>query len=195
MNLKVTIADQKITDIELVDSHETNVVIDRAFPVMKERILEANSPIVDNVSAATFSSFGVKSAVADAMKQAGMDVEEITMTTQGPEKPASQREAETCDIVIVGGGPAGLAAAIGAKQTNANANVIVVEKLDILSGNGKFDMNFFDIINTEAQKKAGNEEWTVNQVENFIEKQEGHLANPQNGLKCGPTKKTNWMPG
>ena len=29
MNLKVTIADQKITDIELVDSHETNVVIDR----------------------------------------------------------------------------------------------------------------------------------------------------------------------
>ncbi|MFQ8581579.1 MAG: FAD-binding protein [Holdemania massiliensis] len=98
-----------------------------------------------------------------------MDVEEITMTTQGPEKPASQREAETCDIVIVGGGPAGLAAAIGAKQTNANANVIVVEKLDILSGNGKFDMNFFDIINTEAQKKAGNEEWTVNQVENFIE--------------------------
>lgn len=47
--------------------------------------------------------------------------------------------------------------------------MILVEKLDILSGNGKFDMNFFDIINTEAQKKAGNEEWTVNQVENFIE--------------------------
>ena len=169
MNLKVTIADQKITDIELVDSHETNVVIDRAFPVIKERILEANSPVVDSVTAATFSSFGVKAAVADAMKQAGMDVEDITMTTQGPEKPASQREAETCDIVVVGGGPSGLAAAIGAKQTNANANVILVEKLDILSGNGKFDMNFFDIINTEAQKKAGNEEWTVNQVENFIE--------------------------
>lgn len=169
MNLKVTIADQKITDIELVDSHETNVVIDRAFPVIKERILEANSPVVDNVTAATFSSFGVKTAVADAMKQAGMDAPEITMTTQGPEKTATQREAETCDIVIVGGGPAGLAAAIGAKQTNANANVIVVEKLDILSGNGKFDMNFFDIINTEAQKKAGNEEWTVNQIENFIE--------------------------
>ena len=37
------------------------------------------------------------------LKQAGMDVEDITMTTQGPEKPASQREAETCDIVVVGG--------------------------------------------------------------------------------------------
>ena len=169
MNLKVTIDNQTITDIELVDSHETNVVIDRAFPVIRERILEANSPVVDSVSAATFSSYGVKSAVADAMRQAGMEVEEITMTTQGPEKEAVQREAETCDIVIVGGGPAGLAAAIGAKQTNADANVILVEKLDILSGNGKFDMNFFDMINTEAQKAAGNEQWTVNQVENFIE--------------------------
>ena len=169
MNLKVTIDNQTITDIELVDSHETNVVIDRAFPVIRERILEANSPVVDSVSAATFSSYGVKSAVADAMRQAGMEVEEITMTTQGPEKEVVQREAETCDIVIVGGGPAGLAAAIGAKQTNADANVILVEKLDILSGNGKFDMNFFDMINTEAQKAAGNEQWTVNQVENFIE--------------------------
>ena len=169
MNLKVTIENQTITDIELGENHETNVVIDRAFPVIRERILEANSPVVDSVSAATYSSFAVKSAVADAMRQAGMEVEEITMTTAGPEKEAATLEDETTDIVIVGGGPAGLAASISAKQTNPDANVIVVEKLDILSGNGKFDMNFFDMINTEAQKAAGNEEWTVNQVEHFIE--------------------------
>ena len=169
MNLKVTIENQTITDIELGENHETNVVIDRAFPVIRERILEANSPVVDSVSAATYSSFAVKSAVADAMRQAGMEVEEITMTTAGPEKEAVTLEDETTDIVIVGGGPAGLAASISAKQTNPDANVIVVEKLDILSGNGKFDMNFFDMINTEAQKAAGNEEWTVNQVEHFIE--------------------------
>ena len=36
------------------------------------------------------------------------------------------------------------AMAVSAKQTNADKNVILVEKLDILSGNGKFDMNFFD---------------------------------------------------
>lgn len=169
MNLKVTIDNQTITDIELVDSHETNVVIDRAFPVIKERILAANSPVVDSVTAATFSSYAVKSAVADAMKQAGLEVEEITFTTQGPAKEATVREAETVDIVIVGGGPSGLAAAISAKQTNADANVVIVEKLDILSGNGKFDMNFFDMINTEAQHASNNERYTVNQVENFME--------------------------
>lgn len=157
MTVNVTIEDGKITDVELGDNHETNVVIDRAFPVIRERILEANTADVDSVTAATFSSYAIKTAVADAMQQAGLEAPKVAM--QNAEKTATERAAENCDIVIVGGGPAGLAAAVSAKQTNAGKNVILVEKLDILSGNGKFDMNFFDMINTEAQKAAGNDEW------------------------------------
>ncbi len=157
MSMDVTIENGVITDVVLGDNHETNVVIDRAFPVIRDRILAANTADVDNVSAATFSSYAVKTAVADAMKQAGMDAPEVKRTNA--EKPATERAAESCDIVIDGGGPAGLAAAVSAKQTNPDKNVILVEKLDILSGNGKFDMNFFDMINTEAQKAAGNDEW------------------------------------
>ncbi len=157
MTVNVTIEDGKITDVELGDNHETNVVIDRAFPVIRERILEANTADVDSVTAATFSSYAIKTAVADAMQQAGLEAPKVAM--QNAEKTATERAAENCDIVIVGGGPAGLAAAVSAKQTNADKNVILVEKLDILSGNGKFDMNFFDMINTEAQKAAGNDEW------------------------------------
>lgn len=157
MTVNVTIEDGKVTDVELGDNHETNVVIDRAFPVIRERILEANTADVDSVTAATFSSYAIKTAVADAMQQAGLEAPKVAM--QNAEKTATERAAESCDIVIVGGGPAGLAAAVSAKQTNADKNVILVEKLDILSGNGKFDMNFFDMINTEAQKAAGNDEW------------------------------------
>lgn len=169
LNLKVTIEGDTIKELELGDHHETNVVMDRAFPIIRERILEANSPVVDSVTAATFSSYAVKTAVADAMAQAGLEVERITMATTGPQKEAKTLDDVTADIVVVGGGPSGLAAAITAKQTNKDANVLVVEKMDILSGNGKFDMNFYDLINSEAQKAAGNEKWTVNQVENFIE--------------------------
>lgn len=169
LNLKVTIEGETITELELGDHHETNVVMDRAFPIIRERILEANSPVVDSVTAATFSSYAVKTAVADAMSQAGLEVEKITMATAGPEKEAKTLDDVTADIVVVGGGPSGLAAAITAKQINKDANIILVEKMDILSGNGKFDMNFYDLINSEAQKAAGNEKWTVNQVENFIE--------------------------
>lgn len=179
LKVNVTIDNGTITNIELGENHETNVVIDRAFPVIAERIIEANSPVVDSVTAATFSSYAVKAAVADAMSQAGLEAPEITMTTAGEEKPATELDPVTCDIAIVGGGPSGLAAAISAKQTNPDANVIVVEKMDILSGNGKFDMNFFDLINSEAQKAAGNEKYTVNQVENFIADKESSFESAE----------------
>lgn len=69
MTVDVTIENGTITDVALGDNHETNVVIDRAFPVIRERILEANTADVDSVSAATFSSYAIKTAVADAMKR------------------------------------------------------------------------------------------------------------------------------
>jgi electron-transferring-flavoprotein dehydrogenase len=44
------------------------------------------------------------------------------------ESPMTERESMPCDVVIVGGGPAGLAAAIRLKQINAELEVIVLEK-------------------------------------------------------------------
>lgn len=157
LKVKVTTEDGIIKDLELVSTNETNVVIERAFPILRERILEAQTPVIDSVSGATFSSFGVKTAVADALTQQGNEIEQITMTTSGPETERRELEDVNTQIVVVGGGPAGLSAAIEAKQ-NGVEDVIVIEKLDILSGNGKFDMDFVNIINTKAQKELGIED-------------------------------------
>ncbi len=168
LTVEVDTEGETIKDIRLVADHESSPVIKRAFPVIKERIIEAQSPVVDSVSGATFSSFAVKSAVAEAMKEAGKEFDKITMTTQGPAVEKKELEEVKTQLVVVGGGPAGLSAAIEAKE-NGVKDVILVEKLDILSGNGKFDMNFFDMINSEAQLANGNET-TVEEFVNEMKK-------------------------
>ena len=145
---------EKIEDIKVVSNAETSHIISRAFPILKERILKAQSPIVDSVSGASYTSFGVKKAVAEALKANGKDFGRIRFNTKAPEQPVANLEAINTDLVIIGGGPAGLAAAISAREAGLK-NIILIEKLDILSGNGKYDMNFYDLINSEAQKANG----------------------------------------
>lgn len=154
VTVEVTTEGEKIKDLKVVSHKETAHIMDRAFPILKERILEAQSPIIDSVSGASFTSFAVKKAVADVLKKEGKDFGRITFKTKAPEQPAMIGKTVNTDIVIIGGGPAGLAAAISAKEAGAD-KVTIIEKLDILSGNGKFDMNFFDMINSKAQKANG----------------------------------------
>ncbi len=191
MTVEVDVQDEKITDIRMTEHHESSPVIKRAFPVIKDRIIEAQSPIVDSVSGATFSSYAVKKAVADAMKETGKDFGEITMATQGPAVEKKELEAVETQLVIVGGGPAGLSAAIEAK-TNGVENVILIEKLDILSGNGKFDMNFFDIVNTQAQKANGIED----SAEKFYEDKKKSAWDSDERIKVwskGAAEADNWL--
>ena len=193
LNLNVTFEDGKITDMELGDNHESSPVITRAFPVIRERIIEAQSPIVDSVSSATYSSFAVKTAVAEAAKAYGMDFGTITMETSAPAQDVVEAPAVDTDLLIVGGGPAGLSAAISAKE-NGVENVIVVEKLDILSGNGKFDMNFFDIANTEAQKANGIED----SADKFFADKQGKVNDSDERLRVwsdGAASVDQWLRG
>ncbi len=164
MVVDVVVENGSITDVILKDNGESEPVIDRAFEVIKERVIEEQSPIIDTVTGATFSTFGAKVAVGDALKQAGHDFGDIKLNTVPEQAEKKELPAEETQVVIVGAGPSGLAAAISAKE-NGVKDVILIEKLDIISGNGKFDMNFFDMINSKPLQ----EDNRVIEVEDFIE--------------------------
>ena len=182
LRVSVAISNSEITDITLISSRETCAVMTRAFPLLRQRILEARSPIVDRVAGATFTSLAVKTAVANASREAGINFGFITPTTRGPAPEQIERPPVRTGIVIIGGGPAGLAAAIEARQSGAE-NIILIEKLGILGGSGIYNMNFSEIINSQAQRANGREE----SLESFM----AHIA----GREIVPERIPVWAQG
>lgn len=71
ITVKVTVSSQTITNIVLVSENDDQKWFNRAWKSVIGWIISAQSPDVDSVSGATYSSYGIKLAVADALKNAG----------------------------------------------------------------------------------------------------------------------------
>ena len=128
----VTFSDTAITDIQVVNSTETAHVGDIAFGPMIEDMLAANGSGVDAVAGATFSARALRNAVNDAAEQAGctnLDAFKAAKVVHEAEAPVEV----TYDVVIVGAGGAGIAAAAQAAQDGNT--VLVIEKNAEVGGN------------------------------------------------------------
>jgi len=68
--VEVTIADNKITEIEIVSNNETIGYCDSALEQIPDEIVEAQSTDVDAISGATKTSNGIIEAVNNALEQA-----------------------------------------------------------------------------------------------------------------------------
>ena len=129
IELDVTLGETTIEAITVVSEKETIGIGDEAIEKVAGDIVAYQTLDVDTVSSATLSSNAIKSAVADALTQAGGDASVL----KAIEKPA-EAAAEDCtaEAVIIGGGAAGMTAAIKAAQKGVK--VILLEKMDLLGG-------------------------------------------------------------
>ncbi len=80
MPMKVRVAENKITNIEIDGSHEIKGVADQVFKQLPTEIIEGQTLNVDAVSGATISSYGVIEGVSEAIKKAGGDPQEWKKT-------------------------------------------------------------------------------------------------------------------
>ncbi|MCS2153318.1 flavocytochrome c [Scandinavium goeteborgense] len=122
--INVSLESDRIADIEMVSGPQ-QVEFVTSFEEIKTRILDANTPHVDAISGATSQSEAVKKAVSKAMvKSTKARVAEEGGDTHAP---------KNYDVVVVGSGGAGLAAAIQAHDEGAS--VLIVEKMPTIGGN------------------------------------------------------------
>lgn len=130
ITVEVTFSADKIERITVVSHSETPSLSDAAIANIPTQIVEAQSLGVDAVSGATYTSNGIVDAVADAVKQAGGDVEALKNV-----QVASGEHVEeelTTDVVVVGGGGAGMSAAV--RLAELGQQVILFEKASFLGG-------------------------------------------------------------
>ncbi|MDO4838530.1 MAG: FAD-dependent oxidoreductase [Clostridia bacterium] len=140
VTVEVTVTADAIESIVVTDQQETPGIGapltdagnegDTPIAVLPGRMVEAQTWSVDSVSGATITSYALRNAVKDALTQAGAVADEWKKDV---EKPKADFTEKTYDVVIVGGGGAGLAAAISAKQQGAET-VLILEKCGAVGG-------------------------------------------------------------
>ncbi|MCF0131862.1 MAG: flavocytochrome c [Pseudobutyrivibrio sp.] len=159
----VTISGGKITDIQVTGDSETEGLGSVAVEKIPAKVLASNSLQVDAVSGATISSNAVLDAITAALASAGLTPDMLSGDGASASSVEKKNEVVEADIVVIGGGGAGMSSAITAKQ--AGADVILIEKMPYLGGNTTKATGGMNAAETHYQAEQGIED-TIDQ---FVE--------------------------
>ena len=130
LSVKTIVEDGAITDIVIDRSHETLNVGTVAQDRLKAEILATQNISIDAISGASLTCMAYLEAVKKSLEDAGLDPSDWE---KGQASLKRDGELPTgADVVVIGSGGAGLAAAITA--ANEGKSVVVLEKLDTIGG-------------------------------------------------------------
>ena len=155
IEVSVTVSEDKIENIEVLNHHETNGIGSEAMPYMSENMLKYQTVNVDSCAGATVTSAGFRMAVKDALSQAGADME---IFNARPQKGETTQEKIDVDVVVVGAGAAGMMSAYyAAKEGN---NVLMIEKTPRVGGASSMAGGAIFGTGSKWQKELGYEDST-----------------------------------
>lgn len=133
VSVEVTFSDSAIESVVIGENQETAEIAASPFEQIPAAIVEHQSLAVDTVAGATLTSNAVIDAVRDAVVQAGGDPETL-MVEIAKAAPADVGDrTANADVLVIGAGGTGLAAAMSA-LCNGAESVILVEKMGRVGG-------------------------------------------------------------
>lgn len=165
VTVSVTFSADAITEVAVTEHAETPGLSDRPIEEIPAAIVAHQSLGVDTISGATNTSNAILTAVADCVAQAGGDAEALK-AVEVEAAPVEDIEA-TYDVVVVGGGGAGLTAAITAAQQGAE--VILIEKAGALGGNTLIAGQGFNASDPERQANTEMSEALTTELKSYLE--------------------------
>lgn len=148
VTVQTTIKDGKISEIKVVKNSETPMIGETAIKVLPPKIIESQSLTVDNVAGASNTSKAIKTAVSEALKKAGGSEADLKAVAVNKQPQAAAKDATT-DLVVVGAGGSGMAAAIEGKEKGLN--VILIEKLPMIGGTTALSSTAFNAGGSKIQ--------------------------------------------
>jgi flavocytochrome c len=151
VKISVTVRDGTIAAMNLDQSAETLAIGTEAFEIIKAAVLETQSLAVDSITGATVSRAAFLQAAGEALSQAGADTSAMQRVTK--EAPVPQNITWDTDVLVIGAGAAGLAAALEAG--NAGLKVIVLEKNSVLGGTTARCAGIIQAADTFFQRENG----------------------------------------
>lgn len=133
IKVEVTFDDNAITSVKVLEHSETAGLSDPAIERIPAKIVDGQTLSVDAVSGATKTSDGILEAVADCVSQAGGDLAALKASGSKTSTASGQTIEKNVDLLIIGGGGAGLTAANAALE-NGVENILLIEKNASFSG-------------------------------------------------------------
>ncbi len=155
LEVEVTVDDSVIKEVKVVAHNESPGISDPAIERIPAAIVEGQTLAVDAISGATVTSDAIITAATEALAQAGADIDALKVK-KDKEEATGETVEYTTDVVIIGGGGAGLAAAVSAHQNGAE--VILIEKMPRLGGNTILSGGAYNAVDPGRQEAQGIED-------------------------------------
>ncbi|MGI5116098.1 flavocytochrome c [Treponema sp. SP13] len=165
LTVEVKLTDSEIESVTVTKHNETPGISDPAIEKISAQIVAFQKTNLDVIGGCSITSRAIMQAADAALKSAGVDTAKLNAKSKVKNTAKAKNADMKTDVVVVGGGGAGIAAALSAAEKGVH--VILIEKMGALGGATQLSAGIIPAVGTKQQKDAGiedNNDWFARDI-------------------------------